>query len=151
MEANTKAEGESRLPMPRVPNSGNMVGASVDRNVPFGNRYGPDGCTHRIIIKRHVTNVPTTPTIEKGAKAARFLILQSGHKAVIVTANIEVCRQVIHPVNPTVCARLLKVSPRQMEYVSAAPRVKKRMDMVTRPEPFPMYFFHKSVRLSALS
>jgi hypothetical protein len=25
------------------------------------------------------------------------------------------------------------------------------MDMVTRPEPFPMYFFHKSVRLSALS
>ncbi len=47
MEANTKAEGESRLQMPRVPNSGNMVGASVDRNVPLGNRYGPDGCTHR--------------------------------------------------------------------------------------------------------
>lgn len=95
MDARIKDDGESKLYL--VPKDGHRAGANAGRKAPVGSAYGLDGDKHRNAIKTQVTSTPTTPTAENGAKAARELRLQSGHRAVTVTATIDAWRETSHP------------------------------------------------------
>jgi hypothetical protein len=142
----SKSLGEKIFVIPTLPKEGWSVDGRDESSSPVGFMwlYGLDGKNNGTlhIIKRVVNIIPITPTMETGDKAFRDERWHRGYKAMDVTPSIDQGRYAKREF-PNDEDRDEIMSPRIIEYVSAAPSgVKKHANETIHAVDGPNSCFH---------